>query len=249
MISQSLIQIPSRLLGRSVPCRLVQPDTARNRWCLLLHGYGGNQDSWLRDTDAAALAEQNRLNLVIPSCGDGYYENTREPLLDFLGQELPEYLAREYDFSRNREDISVAGVSMGGFGALLLAGSYPEVYGSCASFGGAFILPDVVDWNQRVLGNASYLYFCEVFGDFDTLLGSHRDPEAMARKALAENRLGPVWLVCGEEDPLITANRELADTLRAAGGAVRFTSLPGSHSWACWKPALKEVFRWLGENS
>jgi len=248
MISQTLLIIPSRLLCRRVPCRIVRTEDAGDNWCLLLHGYGGNENSWLGDVDAAALAEQNGLNLVIPGCGDGYYENTREPMLRFLGEELPEYLARELDFSRNREDISVAGVSMGGFGALLLAGSYPRVYGKCAALGGAFVLEDVVTWNQRVLGNASYLYFQDVFGDFDTLLGSDRDPEAMALKAIEEGLLGPVWLACGKEDPLIAANRKIANNLRAAGGRIRFTALPGGHHWQCWHREVKKVFRWMGRH-
>lgn len=244
MLCDSVIDIPSRLLGRSVPCRIVRSGSGGGKWCLLLHGYGGSQDSW-QETITAALAKELDMNLVMPGCGDGYYENTREPMLDFLGRELPEYLARELGFSRRREDIAAAGVSMGGFGALLVCGSFPHIYGRCASFGGAFVLESVVIWNQHVLGNASYLYFCDVFGDFDTLLGSDRDPEARALQALREGNLGPVRLLCGREDKLLEANRKLYRTLREAGAGITLQELPGDHSWDCWAPELKKILRWL----
>ena len=248
MTGQMHLEIPSRLLGRNVPCRVFRPDGAGSRWCLLLHGFGGTEQSWQSETPAEELAAHFGLNLVMPGCGDGYYENTREPMLDFLGRELPAFLAREFGFSQNPRDISVAGISMGGFGALLLSGSYPRVYGKCASFSGAFILEDVVVWNQRVLGNADYLYLCRVFGDFDTLLGSERDPEAVAKKALSQGELGKLWLLCGEDDKrLITANRKLAENLKKAGADIRFTALSGGHDGRCWNPAMEPVFRWLAE--
>ena len=247
MTAQTHLEIPSRLLGRKMPCRVVRPAAAGDCWCLLLHGYGGGAHSWQTETPAAELAERFGLNLVMPGCGDGYYENSPEPMLDFLGRELPEFLALEFGFSQDPRKISVAGISMGGFGALLLSGSYPQVYGRCACFGGAFILEDVVVWNQRVLGDADYLYFCRVFGDFDTLLGSERDPEAMAKKALSRGTLGKLWLLCGEEDPLIAANRKLAGNLKQAGADIRFTALPGGHSHRCWNPAMETVLRWLSE--
>ena len=41
MTGQMHLEIPSRLLGRNVPCRVFRPDGAGSRWCLLLHGFGG----------------------------------------------------------------------------------------------------------------------------------------------------------------------------------------------------------------
>lgn len=238
------IQIPSLCLGRNLVVNICIPDQASGRWMLLLHGYGGNQCEWLEKSTIAEHAQKYGLTLVMPGCGDGYYEDTQEPMGCFLGEELPAFICNEFALSSRREDTYVAGASMGGFGALLIGSRYSNVYGKIVSFGGAFIISDVAIGNQGVLGSADVNYFKRVFGDFATLEGSERDPLAQAEKAMQEDRMGSVYLVCGTEDILIRCNERMYEELSRMGVCVRLKIVSGNHSWSTWNHHIEDSLRW-----
>ena len=111
--------IESSVLGRSVSVRFIVPE-GENLPCLfLLHGYGGDHDQWCNKSHIAQLAEKHGFVVVAPACGDGFYEDTREDMPRFLGEELVAYVRQILPVSDAREHTYIAGVSMGGFGAVL----------------------------------------------------------------------------------------------------------------------------------
>lgn len=239
------ILFPSEKLGRQIPLRILLPPGEHRKCLLLLHGYNGSQNQWTEKSDIASLCAQYGLAVVMPGCGNGYYEATREDMPGFLGEELPAFLRKTMPISAGREDFSVAGVSMGGFGALLVGAKYPETFGKIASLSGAFILPDVVIGNPGVLGNADPDYFRSVFGAFETLEGSERDPVAEAVRAAEKGRLGRVYLLCGTGDVLFRGNEKTALALEKAGADLLWRSAPGGHEWAFWNRELPRILQWL----
>lgn len=239
------LKVPSRCLNRQIPVCAAVPDTPSGQWALLLHGYGGDQREWLNKSAAAELAEKNGLTLIMPGCGDGYYEDTREPMGCFLGEELPNFVRAHFPVSPRREDTFIAGASMGGFGALLIDSRYSRMYGKILSFGGAFIITDVAIGNPGVLGNGDVHYFRRVFGDFSTLEGSLRDPLAHAQQAVEENRMSPVLLLCGSGDVLCRSNEKMHRDLTRLGIRAQLWLVPGGHSWSAWNPHVESALRWL----
>ena len=89
----------------------------------LLHGYGNNCDCWLENTAAVRYAKDNNLALVMPDASNSFYQDMAAgpAWQTWLTRELPELLNRNFRLPMEREKNFIFGLSMGGYGALLLA--------------------------------------------------------------------------------------------------------------------------------
>lgn len=240
------LSIPSRCLGREISTCAAVPEQPSGQWALLLHGYSQNEEEWLDRSSVAELADRWGLTLILPGCGDGYYEDTQEPLGCFLGEELPAFVRGHFPVSARREDTFIAGASMGGFGALLIGSRYSRVYGKIAALAGAFIVHDVCIGNPLIVGNADIRYFRRVFGDFFTLEDSPRDPLYHVRRAVAAGNMPPVYMLCGTEDIRHWwCNERMYRDLTKLGVEAELIPVPGIHSWSAWNPHLEKMLNWL----
>jgi S-formylglutathione hydrolase FrmB len=130
-----------------------------------------------------------------------------------------------------RSPLLLAGLSMGGFGALRLAGKYPQRIAAAAA------LSAVTDASQ-----------------FDALIEETRDgwsatpADRSVLAALAGGGPRPALRIdCGLDDPYLEANRELHRELRHAGIAHRYAEGPGGHDWGYWSATLEHTLRFFGE--
>ena len=90
--------IESSVLGRSVPVRFIVP-VGDNLPCLvLLHGYNGDHNQWFEKSNITQIAEMYHLAVILPGCGNGYYEDTVEDIPSFIGYELMIYAKKNYLF-------------------------------------------------------------------------------------------------------------------------------------------------------
>lgn len=240
-----LFAIFSQCLNRSISVHVAVPDVPSGKWLLLLHGYGGNEQEWITKSPIVELAQAMGLVLVAPACSDGYYEDTVEPIGQFLAEELVPFVQTRFPISSKQEDTWIAGASMGGFGSLLIGARYSRIFGKIAAFGGAFIVHDICIGNPAIVGNGDIRYFQRVFGDFFTLEGSDRDPLTHVQNALEDQSMAPVWLLCGEADPLYRSNERMYNTLVHMGASVELVRIPGGHSWDVWSPYTGTMLRWL----
>jgi S-formylglutathione hydrolase FrmB len=101
----------------------------------LLHGCCDTYVSWTRSTDVEQLSSKSDVLVVMPDGGKvGFYSDWRTgPQWEtFHTQELPQLLGSQY---RASNKAAIAGVSMGGLGALGYA-RHPGRYAAAASFSG-----------------------------------------------------------------------------------------------------------------
>jgi diacylglycerol O-acyltransferase / trehalose O-mycolyltransferase len=129
-------------LGRTAQVRLLTPvgwtSPARRRWPVLylLHGCCDTYESWTRSTDVERLPQLRDVLVVMPEGGDvGFYSNWRDGprWQDFHLRELPRILAEHYGGGPRR---AIAGLSMGGLGAMDYAARRPRMFQAAASFSG-----------------------------------------------------------------------------------------------------------------
>ena len=91
------------------------------RTLYLLHGVIGNYTDWVTGTNIQRWAEEKNLAVVMPSGENSFYLDcdASETLYgEFVGRELVEVTRKMFPLSRRREDTYLAGLSMGGYGAL-----------------------------------------------------------------------------------------------------------------------------------
>jgi S-formylglutathione hydrolase FrmB len=246
------LSVRSAALGRVARVRLLTPvgwrPSARRRWAVLylLHGCCGSYQSWTQSTDIARWPALRSVLVVMPEGGDiGFYSNWRHGprWQDFHLRELPALLARHYGAGPHR---AIAGLSMGGLGALDYAARRPHLFRAAASFSGV-LHPLAAPRYWLGLFSAYTDDADAVWGDpaGDREIWRRHDPTALVR-SLAGIR---VFVSAGtgdgrgERDPV---EAEVGAETRAFVRRARTLGVPvhadlyagGTHSWPYWQREL-----------
>ncbi len=240
--------VKSRALGRRADVTLYVPPAARGVADLpivvLLHGVYGSHWAWAlkgaAHFTAAWLVDEGALPpvaLLMPSDGlwgdgSGYVKHVDHDAECWIIDEMPALARQVIAGCSARSPLLVAGLSMGGFGALRLAGKYPERITAAAG------LSSVTDVAQ-----------------FDALIEEDRggwsddpaDRGVLAALTGATAPLPPMRIDCGLDDPYLEANRELHRALQAAGIAHHYVESAGGHDWEYWSATLEHTLRFFGQ--
>ena len=101
----------------------------------LLHGLKGNHNTWTDYTLLPLYALDYQSIFVMPAVSRSFYTDMYygQKFFTYVAEELPEVCRQVFNISSKREDTGIIGASMGAYGALKIALTYPEQYG----FGGA----------------------------------------------------------------------------------------------------------------
>lgn len=201
----------------------------------LLHGLSDDHTAWARYTSIERYAAARGLAVVMPAVDRSFYANEvhGHRYWDWVSEELPRLVGTFFRVSQAPEDTFVAGLSMGGYGALKLAFTHPERYAAAASLSGALDLvrmqdrPDREDVFRRV---------------FDGPVGAGDDLFALLDNA---DGVPPLHVSCGTEDWLLPDSERLLAAARAAGVEVTEDLRPGDHEWGLWDAVIREVVDWL----
>lgn len=216
-----------------------------------LHGYRGDSQEFIhRYKKVEELAEKYKIAIVMPTTGDYEYFDTDERCsAKLLGEVLVKECRKKYNLSNEKENTYIAGVSMGGYGALLLGARYGEIFGKIAAVSGAFIQNDIYNGNPEVVGTGEKQAeeWHKIFGDFSELeFSSERNPYVASCKALETNSLPPIFLSCGADDMLYQRNIYMKTRLSEKGADITWYPHEGKHDWESF--AIEETFRWLAVN-
>lgn len=257
---------PARPNALRVNVLLPDGYTKRKRWPVLylLHGHGDAYDYWANPKrgNLAEIAKGFPGIVVMPEGARGWYANwwsggARTPGWEsyHLG-ELTQLIERRYPIRPGRRWHAIAGLSMGGQGAMFYATQRPGYFGSVASFSGVLSL-------QRPEWPAA----------MDTQGESHQDvfgdPEAQRfywtghnPAALVDNlRHTRVYVTAGDGTPTdpsevdnpfgaaaeLELSQHAADfdaAARAAGVDVTYVPRRGIHDWPYWRQHMADALKW-----
>lgn len=206
----------------------------------LLHGASDDHTIWQRRTSIERYAVAKGLAVVMPSTDLGFYTDMKYgyDFFAFFSQELPDVVHEFFPMiTWKREKTFVAGLSMGGFGALKLGILCPEQYGYAASLSGC------VDPVREIVEGGDFLV--QTMGSAEEAQQGLDDLPYQLEKALEEEKEMPKFLMgCGTEDFLYPMN---VDFYQQFDGRIDLTYYeePGTHEWGFWDRGIQRILEWL----
>lgn len=205
----------------------------------LLHGLSDDATTWVRRTAIERHVADLGLAVVMPQVDRSFYadEAHGNRYGTFLTEELPVLVREFFRVSDRRADTFVAGLSMGGYGAMRWALTHPDRFAAAASLSGVLDLAAL----QRAGEHEEVLD--RVFGT-GPVAGTEHDLLTLLARA-EPGTLPALYACCGTEDPLLAGQEAFAAAAGAAGAALTVRSGPGGHDWAYWDAMIQDVLAWL----
>lgn len=211
----------------------------------LLHGLSDDHTIWMRRTSIERYAAAKNIAVVMPAVGRSFYHDmaSGSRYWTYLSEELPRTMRQFFPLSAKREDNFVAGLSMGGYGALRLGLAKPKDFAAAASLSGALDLAGRLKTAGRPGSRVALSEWQGIFGA-DLKIGDG-DLPTLANEALKANPRPALWIDCGTEDELLPDSRSLHAHLDSIGYAHHYEERPGVHEWGYWDGQIQRVLDWL----
>ena len=241
------IQFQSKLVNATLSYNVILPTdyatsrTTRYPVLYLLHGLTGHYSDWVSRTNLADYAAGYRLIVVTPEGNDSWYVNEYE---SYILQELIPDVQKRFRTIEARYARSIAGLSMGGYGAIKFGLKSPATFVFAGSMSGAFSAPRLT---EEQFAAARWGDSVKLFGAAGSETRLANDLFALIEK-LTPARVSSLpyfYFDCGTADsPLIfPSNRELAGLMAEKKIPHEFRQLPGNHSWLYWDRQVREVLK------
>ena len=228
------------LLGNAQLSVLLPEKQERFKTLWLLHGLHGDHTSWMRYSSIERYAAAHGIAVVMPNAQNSWYADTAygANYFTYITKELPDLLsARFHGFSKQREDNVIAGLSMGGYGAMKAALTYPEQYGACISLSGSM---DITRKNRPYslpMWQGSFGFSLKSALELE---GGEQDLFALADRVAEAKRPFPrIYMWCGTEDSLLEANNAFSEHLTELSVAHTYETSEGDHTWKYWDEKIK----------
>lgn len=239
----------SAALNRDMRYRIILPagyaeSTRRFPTLYLLHGLYGDYENWETRTNLDLYADKLEWIIAMPDAANSWYTNSAtvpgDKFEDYITHDLIDEIDARYRTIRSRHSRAIAGLSMGGYGALKFALNNPDSFFFAGSLSGALNAPlDLEDTTPPFREGLE-----KAFGppgdpsrsrnDLFTLLNSS-DPV----------RLPYLYIECGSSDSFLQTNRAFAAKLATRKVAYEAHESPGEHSWEFWDAALSRMLHAL----
>jgi S-formylglutathione hydrolase FrmB len=250
------VELKSALLGRTVsyqvlyPVKYQSPENREKRFPViyLLHGLSGHSTDWLEKTKIALYATHYDLFIVMVEGGNGWYTDSATVPADkyesYILRELIPDVEKRFRVSTQREGRAIAGLSMGGYGAIKFGLKHPEMFAMAASMSGAF---GAASWTEKEHKDPGVIRdsALQTFGPADSPTRAANDVPKLAREVSAK-KIAPLpyfYIDCGTEDFLFSDSRELASLFVELKIPHEYRQLPGTHAWSYWDAQVREILK------
>ncbi|MBE0557369.1 MAG: prolyl oligopeptidase family serine peptidase [Proteobacteria bacterium] len=188
----------------------------------------------------------------MPDAGDSWYVNSATD----SSARYEEYLVRDVRlFVENRYNVdstrrAIAGLSMGGYGAVMLAMRHPDVFRFAGSLSGAIVVPGSLLRPDNVPSRPAIRATQKAaFGEPTEDRLDRYDLQRLLHTVTPET--SPyVYLVTGIQDALVEflpAQRALTNQMRDSGLPYEYHETPGGHSWSFWDREVRPLMQRMRE--
>lgn len=208
----------------------------------LLHGLSDDATGWGRNTRIESYAEKRGYIVIMPEVHRSFYSDMKHgsQYFTYVTEELPKICEELFNIKHKRETTFVAGLSMGGYGAVKCGLSRPDFYAACAGFSGA------LDIEARIQNASEENWYREQYAILDK--GEPWPDSAnlfkLAEKVakLPEKERVRVLITCGYDDFLIDDNRKFNEHMKALPFDYQYKEWEGVHDWKFWEECLPLAF-------
>lgn len=260
----------SQCLGNNTDVNILLPDrdmTARPadfygsgkkyKVLWLLHGTFGDYTDWLRKSNIDTYASERNLIVVMPSGANSNYVNwpnfaTGYQAWDYLTEELMPLVQGWLPASASREDNFIAGLSMGGNGAMQYAVGHPEKFAGAASLSNAptdlHLMKEPkydgnADEGAAALFNKRVQNLVDNFGGLNGYVNSPINVWDRLPELIKTGNLPKLYFCCGDADQLIWEKYQIFKKhAQKIGLPARFEEAAGySHEWRFWDKFIEKA--------
>ncbi|GAB4167353.1 MAG: alpha/beta hydrolase family protein [Thalassobaculales bacterium] len=245
----------SPALGRPIAYSFYAPAAPRP-WPLvyLLHGLEGHERDWLEAGGLAATLDRAiadgmpPLAVAMPMAGNSWYVDSDAfgPVHRALATDLVAVVEARHQAGGCRQARAAGGLSMGGYGALLLAFARPERYAAAVSLSGSIFRPMPEDAAARAQRRVRM--FGPAFGDPFDWRRFNAWNLFLKLPAVAGAAPRPAfWLHAGDDDfpGILDGTVALHLGLRQAGAESELRVTEGGHEWPVWARDIGPALHWL----
>ena len=232
------INFRSKALGMPVMLDVLMPQGRGGYKTLyLLHGAGGDHTSWVLNTRIADYVNNRNIAVVMPSGKNRFYVNNEygKNFYTYITEELVSQCEQWFDISRKAEDRYIAGMSMGGYGAVYAGLKKPSMYNTVFSYSGLLNILERYDKPQGI-------DMFPVFGTRQQLIDNNYDLYTLINHA--ENVQTKYVIACGTQDPRIHMSRQLSEALTNGGIPNVYRESPGAHDFAYWDYCIEQTVKY-----
>jgi len=224
----------------------------------LLHGLGGNETDWVIKGRVKQIADSliikgliKPMVIVMPDAEATYYMNQNDgkyQFEDYFFNELMPYVEKNYRITGSRETRYIAGLSMGGFGALLYSLRHPELFSICGAMSAAIRTDDEIRQMPWDVYGKRYAAMTGVKeGEERVCSFWNKNSILYLTSQLADNPQYQVlfYLDCGDDDYLYKGNSALHVLMMDKQIPHEYRVRNGIHTWEYWRDSLPEVLKFI----
>lgn len=259
--------IKSALLGKTVKYTVYLPadyDKAERSYPVvyLLHGYSDDNTGWLQFGEVNRYADQAiaagtipPMIIIMPNGDSSWYINSydgKEKYEDFFVKEFMPTIEKNYRIKAEKKYRGIAGLSMGGFGTLVYALKYPQLFAAAAPLSAAVFDDNAIE----TMPDKNYeAVFAQLFGrglkGKDRLNKNWYDNailkivEATPADDLKKVRY---WIDCGDDDFLTKGNSLLHIALTDKKVPHEYRVRDGAHTWTYWRSGITDALQFIGDS-
>lgn len=257
----------SAILGRDVNyAAYLPPDyavsTRRYPVVYLLHGYTDDESAWIQFGEVnmavdRAIAEREipPMIIVMPDGGVTFYINDHQNKVryeDMFIQEFIPHIDTTYRTRPGKEFRGISGLSMGGWGSLLMAMRHPDLFAACAAFSSAiWIDEDYMGIEDKMYTRILSPLFGSGLVGKDRLTPHYRayNPLDLAKTRAVESlKKVRYYIDCGDDDFLFKGNAALHIILIERKIPHEFRARDGAHTWSYWRTGIVDGLKFIGQS-
>ena len=214
----------------------------------LLHGHGQDLYAWVNfghiqptTDELIAHGEIPPAIIVMPDAGTTWFVDRKEKMETAVIQDLIGDVQHTFRVIEARNGRVVAGLSMGGYGALRFVLKYPEMFAAAGLLSPAIYDPEVPQGSgARRAG---------VFGaaEFDPQVWKELNYPTLWEAFLAKKIAVPMYINSGDDDDFFIEAEatRLYSLLRKNGQPAELRIVDGAHKWPVWESTIGDAMRYV----